>query len=381
MRFILTPTLAQENGRTATYTSLDSGGQGDGYWSFGTGARFSFTTSATRARVRCYATQSPFPFSQTNPSPSLLGYRVNGVEYWSGLVALGDDWYEMILPAGLSKRFELFVPPQGIVVLNQSVLGIYPVEIEFNGATTAVAATTGGNHRVIVSDSIGTGMNAAVASLQGFGGIMKRGISDAYHASYQGTYSAGTLYSVGQIVKYNGSTWKKLTTAAAGTTPTVGSDWQIRGYDGRVTLVAHGYRRLYDDAATGGAATTFAATIAALSPTEIIFLIGTNDWVAGWSAASFQTGYTNVLNALAGTSASAVPVRCVSPLLTTTRETNNGYGDDMDDYRTAVSSAVAATSKSSVTYVDGKVILASGDLYDGLHPTYLGHQKLREALL
>jgi len=386
MRFILKPTDLQENGRTATFIPLVTGGSGDGYWNVGTGARWKFTTTATRARVRCCATQSQFPFSPTNPSPSLLCYRVNGAEYWGPLVELGDNWYELVLPEGLSKTFELFVPPQGIVVLNQSVLGVYPVELEFNAPATVIAPVTSGNHRVIYGDSITTGMNASIAALQGFGGIMKRGLSDVNHARYQGVYSAGTLYAVGDIVKNNGSTWKKRTTAAAGTTPVVGTDWQIRGYDGRVTLLAHGYRRLYEDLNSAGSysptvAASFAASIAALSPTEIIFKIGVNEWVAGWSSTTFQAAYTGLLDALAASGASSVPIRCYSPLLTTTRETANGFGKTMDDYRAAVSASVSATIKSSCTYVNGKTILASGDLWDGLHPTYLGHQKLREAIL
>lgn len=44
-------------------------------------------------------------------------------------------------------------------------------------------------------------------------------------ANYKGDYDAGTTYSVGESVTYNGSVYIKKTTAAAGTTPVDGADW------------------------------------------------------------------------------------------------------------------------------------------------------------
>lgn len=44
-------------------------------------------------------------------------------------------------------------------------------------------------------------------------------------ANYKGDYDAGTTYSVGESVTYNGAVYIKKTTAAAGTTPVDGTDW------------------------------------------------------------------------------------------------------------------------------------------------------------
>lgn len=48
--------------------------------------------------------------------------------------------------------------------------------------------------------------------------------------NFQGNYDAATLYAIGESVSYLDGIWLKKTTAAAGTTPTEGTDWtQLRG--------------------------------------------------------------------------------------------------------------------------------------------------------
>lgn len=405
MRFQLDPTQLHENGKAAVFTPFVSGGSG-GYWNVGTGARWKFTTRATFARVRVYANQTNDPRTM---NLNLLCYRVNGQDYWANAVApyttgnttaqasSGYADYEMLLPGGVgAKTFELFVPVIGVIVLNQAPKGVWPFEIEFNADAVYIAPTTTGAHRLIYGDSITTGPNAAVASLQGFAGIMKRGTSDPLFPAtsiatvprWKGVYSAGTLYAVNDMVSYSGSTWRKLTTAAAGTTPAVGTDWEIRGFIGRVTEVAYGFRRLFDDCSNGTAQTAFASFIAGLATgaPELLMMIGTNDWFNGWAnVGQFQAAYTGFLNALSATSVATMPIRCVSPLLTTVREGANGAGNTMDDYRAAVSASVTAAMTAhptmNITFVDGKAILNANDLDDGLHPTTAGHAKLRAALL
>jgi hypothetical protein len=43
--------------------------------------------------------------------------------------------------------------------------------------------------------------------------------------NFQGNYDAATLYAIGESVSYLDGIWLKKTTAAAGTTPTEGTDW------------------------------------------------------------------------------------------------------------------------------------------------------------
>lgn len=388
MRIVLDPTQLHENGKTAVFVPLVSGGPGDGYWNVGIGARWRFTTNATKARVRVYATADPNPYG-LRAYPNAIPYRVNGSDRWAGWSDIGDGWYDLIFPTGFSKTVELFVPVTNALVFGQTPVGVYPVEIEFNTTATVVAPVTTGAHRVIYGNSITTGINAFSAVLQGFAGIMKRGTSDAFlpatsvasQPRWKGAYSAGTLYAINDVVSNGGFTWRKLTTAAAGTATAVGSDWNLRGFVGRVTAVAHGSRRLFDDCSTSGAQTAFATTINALGPTELIMMIGTNDWATGFaSAAAFQAAYLGFLNALPGT----YPVRCVSPLLTAGASSREGaglHGFTLDDLRTAVANAAAATTRTNVTHITGKTILTSSDLDDGLHPTTAGHVKLRTALL
>jgi lysophospholipase L1-like esterase len=404
MLFPIDPTLLTENGKTAVFVPSTTGGSG-GYWNVGTGARQLWTTRATAARVRVFCNQVNDP---RTTNLNLLCYRVNGQDYWANAVApftlTGSGtyaWYDLILPGGYtSKTVELFVPVIGVVVLNQPAKGAWPIEIEFNADAVSVAPVTTGAHRVIYGDSITTNMNAMVPSLQGFVGIMKRGTSDPLYPAtsiasvprWKGVYSAGTLYAVNDLVSYSGSTWRKLTTAAAGTTPVSSTDWEMRGYLGRVTQVAYGFRRLFDDAGSGGVydatkAAAFAASLASVATgtPELLMMIGSNDWFNGWSnVAAFQTAYTGVLNQLFSTSLATVPIRCVSPIITTAREGANGAGNTMDDYRAAISASVTAAMTAhptmNITYVDGKAILATTDLDDGLHPNSAGHAKLRVAL-
>jgi len=399
MRFPIDPTLLTENGKTSVFVPATTGGSG-GYWNVGTGARQLWTTRATAARVKVFCNQ----INDTRTANlNLLCYRVNGQDYWANAVApftaTGSGtygWYDLILPGGYaSKTVELFVPVIGVIVLNQPAKGAWPIEIEFNADAVSVAPVTTGAHRLIYGDSITTGMNAMVPSLQGFAGIMKRGTSDPLYPAtsiasvprWKGAYSAATLYAVNDLVSYGTATWRKLTTAAAGTTPVSGADWEMRGYLGRVTQVAYGFRRLIDDARDAPSQAAFAALLASLATgtPSLDMMIGSNDWFNGWAnVAAFQAAYTGLLNALFSTSIATIPIRCISPIITTAREGANGVGFTMDDLRAAISASVTAAMTAhptmNITYVEGKTILATTDLDDGLHPTSAGHAKLRVAL-
>lgn len=68
--------------------------------------------------------------------------------------------------------------------------------------------------------------------------------------THQGVYAAGTLYAVGDTVEYAGVIWRKLTTAAAGTTPGFNTAaWAPDTYKGS------GVGKTLDPTATGGSAT------------------------------------------------------------------------------------------------------------------------------
>lgn len=391
MRIRLDPALLHESGNTPTFVQLVSGGSGEGFWKTQTGARWKWTTRDTVAYVRCNSTADPNPYGQST-FPTLIPYRVNGRDRWASYANLGDGIYKMFLGGGTSiKTLELFVPFQNIVVFGGPVVGAYPYEIDFpNDVATAIAPVTTGPHRVIYADSK-IAMNAVAGVLQGYAGLMKRGYSDlllpstssATEMRYLGAYNAGAAYVPNDVVSSGAYTWLKRTSSAAGTTPAVGADWYVQGFLGRVTNVAHGTRRLFDDCATGGQQTSFATFLGSLVPTELRVDIGINDWALGFaSAAALQAAYLGMLNAFAANATlSGIPILCLGPALTTGREANNTAATpfNADDIRLAIQNACAATTHTHVTYSNAKSVLTSADLADGLHFLTTGHLKYRQA--
>jgi lysophospholipase L1-like esterase len=368
------------------------------YWFLGSNARSVFTTTASFAKIRMYSTASPNPYGQ-RVYPTQIPYRVNGHDYWASVAQIGDGWYEMLLPGDGMKTVELFVPIQNAIVFGQTPVGVWPIEVEFNGLATPVAPSTTNAHCVFYGDSITVGGYAPSMVLQGFAGIMKRGTSDKYlptaavagqptglnYPLYKGAYSAGTLYAVGDVVLYNNATWLKKSAAAAGTTPAVGANWTMRGFDGRVTTEAYGSRRLFDDCASAAAQTAFANHLAALVGTvtgsRLVIAIGTNDWASGFAnIAAFQAAMLGLLNGLAASSASTIPVTILTPFITTSRETAGRTDMSLPNIRTALAAAATASTKSGINVLDGTTAFTTANLVDGVHPDFGGHQLARNLI-
>ena len=145
-------------------------------------------------------------------------------------------------------------------------------------------------------------------------------------------------------------------------------------YGGNVLVEAWGYRALKDDGTDATARQTFSTRLASYNPSKIWFAIGTNDYGNSngmWSAADFGTAYADLLDKL-HTDIPGATIYCQSPLIRTTETANLNHSNTLDDYRAQISTAAAARS-GYCTYVNGKTILSTSDLTDGVHPSTAGH--------
>jgi lysophospholipase L1-like esterase len=367
------------------------------YWNVGANCRVIYTTTASKAIIHVNSTAVPNPYGQRT-YPTEISYRVNGRDYRGGVAQLGEDSYEILLPGDGTKTVEIFASIQNAIIFGQTPVGVFPIDVSFNAPATAVVPSTTDAHMVMYGDSITVGGYASSMVNRGYAGIAKRGRSDKYLPStsvaalprYKGAYSAGTLYALNDVVLYNGSTWLKNSAAAAGTTPALGADWVLRGFDGRVTTEAYGSRRIYDDMASAAQVTAFVAHLAALvgvtAGSRLVMTAGSNDWASGFAnAAALQAAVLDFLNKLAGSPAAAIPLMIITPLLTTSRETAGRSDMSLVNIRAAIVAAVAAnaagaTPKSGITVVDGSTLITTADMVDGLHINDNGHQKVRNAI-
>lgn len=323
-QYTLSPANLWENGKTAAWVPITA--DDGGYYNVGAGAKWKWTTAARRMEVDVYATVAD--------KALMVGVRVyDGVtcrDYWGSAPQAGVvSTITIPLPAGAAKTVELIVPGQYAVSAGGAPLGVYPMRVRFDAVATALAPDTPANRLVIYGDSIAAGGVAISHSHFGYAGLMKKGSS-------------------------------------------------FGGYAGRVTLVAHGYRRLTDDCASGGAQTAFAAALLALSPTKIVLAIGSNDHsvVPNVPVATFSAQYAGLLDAIHAASGS-MPIVCVSPILRgVSSEVANSLSETMSQFRTAISSAVSARSGWSVppAYVDGSAICTFADLGDAVHPHTTAHR-------
>jgi hypothetical protein len=381
-KYTLDPSLLHENGRPAVFTPFVSGAP-NGFFMTGTMARYVFVTDDTEIYVRAWSNEAE-RVSTLVAANTQICYRVNGKNRWGPLARLGDGVYKLslVVPYGeatFAKTVELFTPISTLSSYGAPLTGVWFTEIEaLNSPITFIAPVTTGAHRVIYSDSIGAGM-FAINQLESYAGLMKLGTSDQYNPKWKGAWVSGTAYAAGDLFSYSGSTWKVLNAQVAGTLPTEGANFQLRGFLGRVTLVAHGTRRLIDDCNGSTAWTAFATYLASLNPTDTIIFIGVNDKGSAGSDTKtvYQANLTGLLNVFGTLNTN--PVRVVSPLITAAYETANANGDTLDDFRTGAQNAVTNTTNTHVSFVNGKTILslAGDDLMEGLHPLTGGHRTIR----
>jgi lysophospholipase L1-like esterase len=141
-----------------------------------------------------------------------------------------------------------------------------------------------------------------------------------------------------------------------------------RGFDKSTVNLSKGGRGLITDCSDATARQNFAELIAALSPSYIWLAIGMNDGLMTTfgGASGFQTAYSDFLDKL-NTEIPTAHIFAMSITATTT---------DVSAYRTAIENA--ATGREYCTFVDGvgTGFPTTGDLYDGIHPTDAGMDKI-----
>lgn len=372
-KITLDPAMLFENGRAATYVQPSA--SQPGYWNVGTGARWKFSGVDARVmEVDCFSTAGP-------TDNTIVGVVVNdGVTvkppiYGTRGISGFETTHRFLLPPGTAKGVELLVPVQHAETSGGAPKGAYPMCARFDGFATPVPPSVAANHRVILADSIGVGGLAIVQALFGAAGLMKRGQTYQYGTKYLGNWSAVTTYHALDIVNSGKGVWRSKTTNT-NVTPVVGANWERVGYNGSVTLFqSWGYKRIADDWSSSGAGDTAAAAILALAPSEILILLGTNDYgtIPPTSLANFQTYYERALDKLHGVMPT-IPIVCISPLIRSS-EVANSLGATLPNYRTKISDAVTARSGWGVppVYVDGHAAVTTGELADGLHLTTTGH--------
>lgn len=323
LTFTLAPAMLFENGRPApSPTTVGS----VSYYKVGNGARWKWTTSARKMAVNSY-----LEYTAGFNHNGQMAILVDNVPYFfaaptSGTTA-GVVSQTMRLPVGANKTVEMVVPITNAASAGATPLGMFPFFVQFDESATEISPSLQAAHLVIYGDSIASGGVAISPSVYGYAGLMKRSIG------------AG-------------------------------------GYNGSVTQVSWGSRRLADDCDTAGHATTFVTALLALLPTKILLTIGSNDQalVPNITLANFDTYYQRLLDEIHSQSAS-MPIVCLSPIRRST-EAANGAGNTLAEFRTKISDAVTARAGWGVppTYVNGLAIFADLTLLpDSVHPGTAGN--------
>jgi lysophospholipase L1-like esterase len=276
-----------------------------------------YTTEATEIYVSGISTVYP-----SFPSYAEIGIYVDGVLHTT-IQAPNSSAFSMYagLPAG-SKTVRFVNGLTSSPLQSLAYSGTFLTGIAANATMTAVTSTPA-DRIVVYGDSIAVGANATNPVSEGWPVVLRE------------NYAPDSL--------------------------------AVEGF---------GYRSLYIDCTDSTLRAAFVAKIAAYfassTGTQRIWLaIGTNDYgLNKQNATLFGTMYAAVLDDL-HTALPSASIYCQSPIVRTD-ETANIFGHTLGDYRTQISTAAAARP-AYCTYVDGSVILTTGDLDDGVHPTTAGH--------
>lgn len=353
-----------------------------GYFRVGSHARYRWTTDATAMRVGYFGS------SVANVRTYVFGVRANvGTnvlwEMPSPNPQAGVNYVTIALPPGLAKIVDLIVPMQNATAVGAAPQGAYPFEVFFNSPATTVVPSATTFHLGVYGDSIASGGNAYGQPLFGFPGLLKRGLAIQSGAHWKGAWSSVTAYSIGDCVSSGKWAWKAKT-ANTNVTPVSGADWQLIGFNGKVTMLSYGFRRCNDDFVSTGTANAFSAAVAALGLTDLVMNIGSNDQaVAGAIAvATHQTQFARALDAFRAAQA-GLRIHVTTPYRRGNPEAANGLGETMAQFRTAQTTEVTNRAGWALppTVQDGLAVLGVADLDSDLtHPRQPGSVLMMAAL-
>lgn len=279
--------------------------------------RFVVNTSARSATVKAFCEDSTM-------TEKGIGVRVNGVDLGSyPPLAAGLVTFTVVLPPGDNKTVEFLPSIRNAASLGAVSYGVALYSVDCDAPFIIIPPVRTRPIIFIYGDSVSIGGNAEWPNLQGWVGLLQR------------------------------------------------------RYAGSIILEAHGYRRLYDDGSTAEARRLFAKRIAEVGALKIWLAIGLNDWspVGFAGAPNFSTAYADFLDKIHAAAPDAT-IYAQTPTITAapgSREIDNGYGSStMDDFRAGVNTACTARPTYCVN-VDGKTLVAAGDLADGVHPSAAGN--------
>jgi lysophospholipase L1-like esterase len=114
-------------------------------------------------------------------------------------------------------------------------------------------------------------------------------------------------------------------------------------------------------------------------PTQIVCSLGTNDFgnTPPIAAATYATAYATFLDAL-HTALPRARIIVQTPTPRTAESTPNSAGAVLDDMRNG--GRLAAATRPYASVLEGMGIVTTGDLYDGLHPSFTGNTKMASAV-
>jgi|GEM_PF-3559156 len=200
------------------------------------------------------------PASGTYPGGIVFGGSEAGFYAWNG-----SDWGTKIRSLPDTAATLTNVAGTANAITADTETGVDPAEVKLRllvpvytntGATTL--AENGGSAVEILSRSgnslVGGELVAGELAIIGEVGGELRLANSARILPYQGAYSAGTTYALGDLVENGGATWYSLQNANQGNTPVEGAYWSsfLPGAtvgDGSITSA-----KLADDAVTGAKA-------------------------------------------------------------------------------------------------------------------------------
>lgn len=300
-------------------------------------ARYVFTTDATTIDIYAMQDTTSVPGGFNS-----IGLYVNGVAQGSGMqlgATMGVETKQTFaISGGGSHTIEIVDGPAyaraGIPTPNTGGTPVRAFSLP-QGATFNLTSPSAPSKRiVVVSDSILSGASVASGSgvYQGPAMLMRANAL----ASVSGAFAGAHL----------------INASAAG-------------------------RQLRDLANTGPLVTsTVASLVAQCDGTVanlIVIMLGTNDYAANVSAATYQTQLASLVDAI-HTALPSVSVLLYAPIarVAPAIETANGAGSTLDDFRTAMST-VQSTRSAYCSFRNGKTAVTSSNMAtDGVHPLAAG---------
>ncbi len=289
----------------------------------GSHAKLKFTTDATSVIVAAERVNLPVP---TNDNQAAIAFEVNSVYDSQFAVSTITKLYgTRSLPAGAKNLNIINSASQrvgSVTTSNVGGLGVGVVSLRFNSAATEVIPATPSSTIVVLTDSIFDGFLASPVGVNGCCDQLR-------------TY-------------YNGSP--------------------------QVVFNSFGGASLYGLGVDSTKRASLVSAVAACGPTSVFIQYGivdaydSNGW---WSATSFGSAYSDLLNKLCNELPQAKIYAC-TPVTYDLGETANSFGDALPSYRTQIINAVA--SNTSATLVTGPTQVWDGTnaSSDSIHPNNSG---------